>query len=152
MRTDNQLQGLENYKNMKNYELSLAQLFKVIDDNDLWTVELINNNLSYLMRSRGAQFIGLKNIKLTEKILNLSIAENLEEIKALEIYDVGMNDLPALQEKILGYDNIPIAYIYYILLNSNSPAVLKKAKELRRMRGQEFIDYYRLKNPAPTRN
>lgn len=63
-----------------------------------------------------------------------------------------MNDLPALQEKILGYDNIPIAYIYYILLNSNSPAVLKKAKELRRMRGQEFIDYYRLKNPAPTRN
>ncbi len=144
--------GLENYKNMKNYELSLAQLFKVIDDNDLWTVELINNNLSYLMRSRGAQFIGLKNIKLTEKILNLSIAENLEEIKALEIYDVGMNDLPALQEKILGYDNIPIAYIYYILLNSNSPAVLKKAKELRRMRGQEFIDYYRLKNPAPTRN
>ena len=137
---------------MKNYELSLAQLFKVIDDNDLWTVELINNNISYLMRSRGAQFIGLKNIKPTEKILNLSIAENLEEIKALEIYDVGMNDLPALQEKILGYDNIPITYIYYILLNSNSPAVLKKAKELRRMRGQEFIDYYRLKNPAPTRN
>lgn len=146
------IESLENYKNLKNYELSLNQLFKVIDDNDLWTVELINNNISYLMRSRGAQFIGLKNIKPTEKILNLSIAQNLEEIKALEIYDVGMNDLPALQERILDYDNIPMAYIYYVLINSNSPAVLKKAKELRRMRGQEFIDYYRLKNPAPTRN
>ncbi len=146
------IDGLETYKNMKNYELSLNQLFKVIDDKNLWTVDLINNNLSYLMRSRGAQFINLKNLKLTEKILNLSIAENLEEIKNLEIYDVGLNDLPALQEKILNYDNIPMAYIYYVLTNSNSASVLKKAKELRRLRGKEFIEYYRLKNPAPTRN
>ena len=145
------IEDLENYRNMKNYELSLSQLFSVIDDLNLWTVDLINDNLSFLMRSRAGHFSGLKNIRPTEKILNLSIAESLEDIKEMEIYDVGLNDLPALQKTILDFENIPIAYIYYVLVNSRDSAVLRKAKELRKQRSKEFIQYYRLKNPAPTR-
>ena len=142
---------LETYRNMKNYELSLTQLFEAIDAKDLWTVELINNNLSYLMRSRGAKFINLKNIRPTEMILNLSISQTLEEIKEFEIYDVGLTDLPAIQEKILGFENIPISYVYYVLTNSVNGAVIRKAREIRGQRSNEFIEYYRLQNPAPDR-
>jgi hypothetical protein len=142
---------LETYRNMKNYELSLTQFFEAIDAKDLWTVDLINNNLSYLMRSGGAKFINLKNIRPTEMILNLSISHNLEEIKEFEIYDVGLTDLPAIQEKILGFENIPISYVYYILTNSVNGAVIRKAREIRGQRSNEFIEYYRLQNPAPDR-
>ena len=57
----------------------------------------------------------------------------------------------SIQAKVLGYEGIPISYVYYLLMNSTDSSVLKKAKEIRRERSMEFIDYYRERNPPPER-
>jgi len=142
---------LETPKNMKNYMLSYSELFKAIDENNLWTRDMINDNLDLIMRSGGALFQSFKNMPLTEKILTLSIASSLEELQQMGIYNLSLNDLTGVQSVILQTDNIPISYVYYILMNYTQPTVVNLARKIRGRRSQEFIDYYRIQNPPPER-
>ena len=142
---------LETPKNMKNYMLSYPELFKAIDENNLWTRDMINDNLDLIMRSGGALFQSFKNMPLTEKILTLSIASSLEELQQMGIYNLSLNDLTGVQSVILQTDNIPISYVYYILMNYTQPMVVNLARKIRGRRSQEFIDYYRIQNPPPER-
>lgn len=148
---DKLISNLETSKNMKNYTLSLQMLFDAIDKHDLWTREIINNNLSPILRSRGGAFRRYENIPLTQNIMQVSIAQSLEELQEMGIPDMDLNDLPPIQVKVLEYEGIPISYVYYLLMNSTDSSVLKKAKEIRRERSMEFIDYYRERNPPPER-
>ena len=143
---------LETPKNMKSYKLSIETLLIQIDENNLWTRDLINNTIPYFMARAGALFRTFRNLIPTERILQLSIANNKEELEEYGVYDFNMNDLKLIQSKILDYPNLPISYIYYLLVNSTDSFVITKLKPIRRKRSKEFIEYYRKENPAPTRD
>ena len=148
---DKLLKELETPKNLKNYYLSYAELFKVIDEKNLWTRELINENLDLILRSRGALFQSFKNMPLTEKILNISIANSVAELNEMGIYNLGMSDLQGIQMTILKTPNIPISYVYHILTNYSDSALITLARQERRKRSGEFIEYYRIQHPPPKR-
>jgi len=137
---------------MKSYKLSIETLIIQIDENNLWTRDLINNTIPYFMARSGALFRTFRNLIPTEKILQLSIANSRAELEEYGVYDFNMNDLKLIQSKILDYPKLPISYIYYLLVNSTDSLVITKLKPIRRKRSKEFIEYYRKENPAPTRN
>jgi len=149
MPLSNIIDVFENNPNFGNYSLTLSGLFKIIDENNLWTLEMINENLSYLMRNRGSIYNQMVNIPLTQNIMDLSAIIQQEDFKQYDIYDMQVQDLGPIQNKILHYPTVPISYVYYILSSANNSNAVNKAKAIRRKRAKEFIEYYRREFPPP---
>ena len=139
----------ENNPNFGNYSLTLENLFKIIDGNELWTLDMINENLSYIMRNRGQIYNQLTNIPLTQKIMDLTTIVQQDDFKEYGIYDMQVADLATIQNKILSYPEVPISYVYYILASGNNSNAVNLAKAIRRKRAKEFIEYYRKEFPPP---
>ena len=126
-----------------NYELTQKMAFKVIEEENRWTRELINDNISLLLSNNAEILNSIEDLPLTKLILNLSLADTNEEIKEVfNIPDLSITVLQPLQLKILSYDYVPIAYIYEIL-HKLPPANITAAGDLQRMRRQnEYNRYY----------
>ena len=101
------------------------------------------------MRNRGSIYYKMVNIPLTQNIMDLSAIIEKEDFKQYDIYDMQVQDLGPIQNKILDYPTVPISYVYYILSSANHSIAINKAKNIRRMRAKEFIEYYRREFPPP---
>ena len=142
---------LETPFNSADYNLNSHTVFKAIDKYNKWNRNLINRNLSTLMRSNGAEFRKMENMPLTEKILNMCLLQSDKELADMGLADITLNDLPKIQEHILKNKNPPIKFLYYVLMSSNNPLVIQAGKTMRKNNSQAFIDLYRELNPPPTR-
>ena len=81
--------------------------------------------------------------------MDISAIIQQEDFKQYDIYDMQVQDLGPIQNKILDYPTVPISYVYYILSSANNSNAVNKAKAIRRKRAQEFIEYYRREFPPP---
>ena len=147
MDVDKLIAEMETPKMMGNYGFQVSTIFKVIDDEDLWTKDFVNEHLNYIVKT----ISNYHNVPLTKNMLEVSIASTAEEMAKYGVYSFSPAQQHSLQRFILSRDGIPISYIYYILMNVVESGVVKLAKRVRRNRSGEFITYYRIRNPPPKR-
>jgi hypothetical protein len=147
MDVDKLIAEMETPKIMENYSFQVSTIFKVIDDEDLWTKDFVNEHLNYIVKN----ISNYHNVPLTKNMLEVSIAPTAEEMAKYGVYSFSPAQQHSLQRFILSKEGIPISYIYYILMNVVESGVVKLAKRVRRNRSGEFITYYRIRNPPPKR-
>lgn len=147
MDVDKLIAEMETPKIMKHYNFQVSTIFKVIDDEDLWTKDFVNEHLNYIVKN----VANYHNLPLTKNMLEVSIAPTAEEMAKYGVYSFSPAQQHSLQKFILSKEDIPISYVYYILMNVVDSGVVKSAKRVRRNRSGEFITYYRIRNPPPKR-
>ena len=122
--------------------LSLSAIYEVIDNERLWTKELIDDALPDLLYNKGEIFMKLNHIPLTKKLLTSTLCETDEELVEQGLGGlVTLHDLNNIKKKILNYPVVPIPYIYHILESTIQPDLVNMAKNIRNQRPREYNQF-----------
>ncbi len=133
----------------QNYTLNQELVFKMVDALKMWNKDIVNGNLATLLNNKGELFVSLENLPLTKTLLDISLIQNQKEfVEEFEIHNMTLKDLSTIQNRILDYPLIPISYVYAIINSNIAPAILNKARQIRKQRPFEYIEYYRKMHPA----
>ena len=121
----------------------------MVDALKMWNKDIVNGNLATLLNNKGELFVSLENLPLTKTLLDISLIQNQKEfVEEFEIHTMTLKDLSTIQNRILDYPLIPISYVYAIINSNIAPAILNKARQIRKQRPFEYIEYYRKMHPA----
>lgn len=113
-------------------------IYNVINRENLWTTELIDDSIEDILVSYGVGTLNnYQNMGWTDKLLNISLLDEEEELAK---YNLATNSLESLRNVLLSKDKLPIWYIYKLFEVSMNPDILTKARNYR-MRPEMIAKY-----------
>ena len=129
-------------------------LIKAIDDNKLWTPELVGVSLISLLKNNSKNYtLYGKNLPLSKTLLEVCVSTNQEELDRFKLIDgnqtVLLKDLDAAREKIISEPNVPIKFVYFIISTTVNKALMASAIKIKNNRLEEYSKYYTIMNPPP---
>jgi len=129
------------------YNFAIKSLFSLIDNNKLWTKEMINYSLPSLLNpARNCWIMNFMNIKPTSKILEITMLDNQDALFDMGYANISIRDVKSIQEWLIGHfsKDLPISYIYELITWPGASEQVKgHARNIRNNRLDEFIDYQR---------
>lgn len=100
------------------YSFRHNDLFSVIDRNNLWTRDMINDSLDKLTNPAGNSFINnYNNAKPTSKILELTMIDSEESLANSGFTKIRLRDVKFIQEWVVNNfaNDLPISYVYELI-------------------------------------
>ena len=119
-------------------KLEPATIYGAINQENMWTEELIDSVIEDLIRNYGVNIISAyNNMGWTDKVLNISLLDDEEEMAK---YNLTRGNLEQFRRYLLAKDNLPTWYIYKLFEVSTNRDTVSVARNYR-MRPEMIAKY-----------